>query len=33
MGRFRGFLWLIAGVVVAVLAGGVAFHRDLTGNS
>ena len=25
MGRFRGFLWLIAGVVVAVLAGGVAF--------
>ena len=25
MGRLRGFLWLIAGVVVAVLAGGVAF--------
>jgi Flp pilus assembly protein CpaB len=25
MGRLRGFLWLIAGVVVAALAGGVAF--------
>ncbi len=25
MGRLRGFLWLIAGVVVAVLAGAVAF--------
>ncbi len=25
MGRLRGFLWLIAGLVVAVLAGGVAF--------
>ncbi len=25
MGRLRGFLWLIAGLVVAALAGGVAF--------
>ena len=25
MGRLRGFMWLIAGVVVAALAGGVAF--------
>lgn len=25
MGRLRGYLWLIAGVVVAALAGGVAF--------
>lgn len=25
MGRLRGFLWLIAGIVVAALAGGVAF--------
>jgi len=25
MGRFRGFLWLVAGLVVAALAGGAAF--------
>ena len=25
MGRLRGYLWLIAGIVVAVIAGGVAF--------